>query len=82
MSEEDQNPDRDQDQEIDSGEEHELGEASLEKASGGSGRRAELDHMGAYNFIIESEGATPGGGGTNEIRLDDASGADENLNSG
>ena len=46
---------------IDSGEEQELTEASLEKASGGSAPRAQLDHVGACNFTAEIEEALPPG---------------------
>ena len=32
----------------------------LDQAIGGSGRRGELDHMGAYNFTVEIEGVCAG----------------------
>ena len=62
---------------IDNGEEQELTEASLEKASGGSARRAELDHVGAYNFTVEIEGTSDGESGANEIRMNDSAGVEE-----
>ena len=60
-----------------SGEKQELTEASLEEASGGLGRRNELDHIGAYSFYVENEGTSGAGPGANEIRTEDASGAEE-----
>ena len=64
---------------IDSGEEQELTEASLEKASGGSARRAQLDHVGAYNFTAEIEATPATGSGANELPMGDTAGAEEIL---
>ena len=64
---------------IDSGKEQELTEASLEKASGGSARRAQLDHAGACNFTAEIEGTPAAGSGANEPRMGDTAGAEELL---
>ena len=38
----------------------ELLETELDAVAAGSGRRVELDHMGAYNFQIEIEGVAAG----------------------
>lgn len=60
-----------------SGEKQELTEASLEEASGGSGRRNELDHVGAYNFTVEIKGTSGAGSGVNELSMDDTSGTEK-----
>ena len=60
-----------------SGEKQELTEASLDEASGGSGRRNELDHVGAYNFTVEIEGTSGTGSGVNELSMDDTSGTEK-----
>ena len=62
---------------IENGEEQALTEASLEKASGGSARRPELDHVGTYKVTVEIEETSAPGSGANELRTDDTSGAEE-----
>ena len=63
-------------EDTDNAEEQALTDVSLENASGGSGRWNQLDHMRAYNFTLDIEGAS-GGGATNEIRMEDSASAEE-----
>lgn len=38
----------------------EISDDKLDEVSAGSGRRGELDHVGAYNFKVEIEGVSSG----------------------